>query len=215
MSERISHRKTYFPRRAAWVLAAVLAIASLAGCGKSAQERQQEYYQKADVLNSFDNEAVLAGRAPASALLAALSSGGCVWLEKGLFSGSECRSKAIGADYDPGTGVLKLEQYSEYPWGLGKTHRTTAAVTIPVDRINAFLEPPNHSGPYQCWNLKFSCREGNCIGYEKRYQLIGKTITDEGGDSGQTLSWHLRFADKNAAIEACAALRILSGQEPY
>ena len=215
MVKSILHHGISFPRRAAWVLAAALAIVSLAGCGKSAQERQQEYYQKSDVLNSFDNETVLAGRDPASVLVAALSAGGCVWLEKGFFSGVECWAKATGADYDPDTGLLRLEQYSEYPWGLGKTHRTTAAATIPVDRINAFLKPPNHSGPYQCWDLKFSCREGSCVEYEKRYQLIGKTTSDEGGDSGQTLSWHLPFSDKRAAIEACAALRVLSGQKPY
>ena len=215
MVKSISDHEIAYPRRIAWVLLAVLALVSVAGCGKSAQERHQEYYQKADVLNSFDNEAVLAGRDPASVLQAALSAGGCVWLEKGLFSGSECLAKAIGADYDPETGVLKLKQYSEYPWGLGKTHRTTAVVTIPVGGVNAFLDPPNHSGPYQCWDLKFLCREGNCVEFEKRYQLIGKTTTDEGGDSGRTLSWYLPFSDRQAAIEACAALRVLSGQKPY
>jgi len=213
MEKGISNPTIVSLRRPAWLLAAALAFVLAAGCGKTAMEQQQEYRQLSHELNAFDAREVLAGRDPAATLRAALSAGGCVWLEKGLLSGSECRTVAISAAYDPTSAMLRLEQYSEHPWGLGKTHRTTAVAHIPVDGIKAFLKPPTHSGPYQCWGLDIYCREGNCVEYEKRHQLIGKTTTDDGGESGRTLAWHLPFSDKNAAIEACAALRILSGQD--
>jgi hypothetical protein len=190
------------------------ALALAAGCGKSAMERQQEYSRKADTLNAFDAQAVLAGRDPAVVLEAALSRGGCVRLVKGILIPSETRSVVLGADYDPKSNTLRLERYYEYGWGPGTTHRTTSKVTIPVGGIKPYLKPPDHDGDYRCWLLSFYCAEVDCIRYERHGELrSSRSVTDKGSESGRTNVWGLDFSDREAAVEACAALRVLSGRE--
>lgn len=200
-----------FLRSMAYALLALIVLGATGGCGKSALERQQEYRQRTATLNDFDTKTVLAGRDPAALLETALMDGGCIWLSKGLVSASKNRLVVTGAHYNEEMNQVRVEQYSEYNWGLGKVHRTTTVVHIPVAGLEAYVHPPSHSGEYQCWTLYFSCPEKDGIRYDQHFQLIGgSSISDEGSKSGRTISRTLSFSDKNAAIEACAALRALA-----
>lgn len=203
-----------YPRTAPLLLILTFALVSLTGCGKSALERQEEYYRRTEALNAFDFQAVLAGRDPVSTLKAALFKGGCVWLSKELISTIKNRSVVVSADFNPETKSLRVEIYSDSPWGLSKIYRATYVAYIAVDNLQAFVRPPTHSGPYQCWTLYFDCLDGDCVWQEQRNQIIGSDdVTDRESSRWWLPYWELDFSNREAAIEACAALRALSGQD--
>lgn len=198
-------------RSVSFLLLGMLVLGVTGGCGKSAFDRQQEYRQRTTVLNDFDAQAVLAGRDPAEVLETALMNGGCVSLAKGLISASENRTVVTGAHYDTVTNQVRLEQYFEYDWGWGTIHRTTTVAYIPISGLQANIHPPTRSGEYQCWTLYLACPQKDCIRYDRHSQLIRSNSTsDKGRSVSRAICHSLYFGDRAAAIEACAALRVLA-----
>jgi hypothetical protein len=195
------------------VLAASLLVMAglLAGCGTHVRKAKAEHERMYAELGGLHPEQVLAGRDPVAVLNQALSRAGCRWLEKGLVFASENRRVLVAYAYDPDLKRLVLDEYSEYPWGLGKTHRTSRHIVLPIRGMKVFVGPPDPLSGYQCWDVDLTSLEVDGITIKSRYQLIsGDSASDEGGKSLRTRYWHIAFADRETAVDAWAALRVLA-----
>lgn len=190
---------------------AALGTGGLYGCGShvtEARDEQDKQYEELARLNPYQ---VLAGRDAEQVLLQTLSEAGCKWLEKGVASASENRLVMMDYSYDSKQKLLIVSQYSESPWGLGKTRRTTSNAVVPVLGMKAYVRPPYPLSGYQCWDVNVTSAEEGGIKVEQHNQLIkGASVSDEGRKSGATRYWRLVFADRKAAVEAWAALELLA-----
>lgn len=196
-----------------FVLVPVLVMLALvAGCGARSREARAEYERQTVEANAIDAQEALAGRDAAAVLEAALAEAGCVWMEGVLFP-SENRKVVLSAAYDGVSNQLNLKQYFDYNWSPFTVHRTTSVAAIPLSGVDTRISPPS-LGSFKCWTVHLTCEEPDAIRVEKLSQFIeGDTVTEKDRTHERAKRWTVDFTRREMAIDARAALQVLSNQQ--
>ncbi|WP_338666941.1 hypothetical protein [Pseudodesulfovibrio methanolicus] len=193
------------------LFAMLSAIVAITGCGPAVREIDAQREARYAELARLDPAAVLAGRGPATVLLAAMSRSGGVWLEKGLLFPSEVRIVVKNAAFDPSGNRLRISQYYQYPWGPGTDYRENTEAVIPLDGLESFLSPPDPRGSSRCWGVDCNTSTKGAILVHKYFQFIRTdTVSDDKERNETATFWHLYFTVRETAVDAWAALKTLA-----
>jgi hypothetical protein len=192
-------------------LLAVVAVSFLSSCGTSIREIRREYDREAAAFAELDLMEVLAGREPEAVLAEAFSHARCAWKEKALFSMSDHSRTVIDHTYDAGSRRLTLTELYDAGLYIDRDCLIYNKISAELPRCRVRISPPDMLGTVHCYAVRILCKAGSCIQVDRLTRTVKDgAVVEESEVHEHDALWEVLFADRDAAVDAYAALRTLA-----